>query len=295
VILALAAAVTLAGPQSAQADDTTITIDIKTGTVTPSNPIVNLVKATWSRSRSPQSRRLGTPKDATGKPKDEAKFFPKPSRQEPRRTDPTLSKQEEIMPPIPGIGGVNPRELTWILTAGAAGGFLSWVYAFAFGQPLPLHGGFAVPACVALGIGAAFIGVYVIANTDTSAFLRAAGFALLCGFSWKPIYDAGSALITQHTNERQAQTSAAVCAKRLDELQHAPAAEVTAKVTEATTSAVTAIQAARTTDNPQVKELVLRNTDALIAHLTSIDGRTTDPQQARAASQVLIRERVALQ
>jgi hypothetical protein len=198
------------------------------------------------------------------------------------------------MPPGPGLSGVNAQELKWILSAGAAGGFLSWVYALVLGQPLPVQGFIAIPACVVLGIGASFIGVYVIANTDTSAFLRAAGFAFLCGFSWKPIYDAGSALITQHTNERQAQTSAVDSVRKLEELQRAPAGEVPAKVTEATTSAVTAIQAAKATDNPKVKEQVLKNTDLLIQHLKNLDGRTPDPKQANAALEVLTRERATL-
>jgi len=60
-----------------------------------------------------------------------------------------------------------------------------------------LKGALGVLASSALGTGAGFIGVYVIANSDTRSLLRCLGFALLCGFSWKPVYDGGEAIVKQ--------------------------------------------------------------------------------------------------
>ncbi len=69
------------------------------------------------------------------------------------------------------------------------------------GEPPKINIYWALPAWIALGMGSAFIGVYLIANTDTRVIFRYLSFAILCGFSWKPILEAGYALI-QHKTEQ---------------------------------------------------------------------------------------------
>lgn len=95
------------------------------------------------------------------------------------------------------------RVAPWVICAGGIGGVLSWVFSITIGRPAVLESPWqAIPAFAALGMGAAFIGVYVIAHSDTRALMRCLGFALLCGVSWKPIFDAGDALVEQSIGRR---------------------------------------------------------------------------------------------
>ena len=87
--------------------------------------------------------------------------------------------------------------------AGGIGGFLSWVYAITVGQPPMLHSLLAIPASIALGAGAAFVGIFALAHTDTRVLTRCLAFAVLCGLSWKPIYDAGNALVKQSIRQQE--------------------------------------------------------------------------------------------
>ena len=88
------------------------------------------------------------------------------------------------------------REICIVLSAGAVGGFASWAYGWIFNSPVP--GGFwSLPLSMFFGAFAAGAGVYVLANSNTAAFGRLLFFAALCGFSWKPVMDAGSAFVNQ--------------------------------------------------------------------------------------------------
>src|SRR5260221_4601540 len=90
----------------------------------------------------------------------------------------------------------------WVLSAGFTGGFLSWTYSMAVGTKLaaPWYG--AIPMSCILGAGAAFFSVFVLANSDMRQFLRAMAFAAMCGFAWKPVYDATGALVQQTVKQR---------------------------------------------------------------------------------------------
>jgi hypothetical protein len=91
-----------------------------------------------------------------------------------------------------------------VLCSGAAGGMLSLVHAFAVGREVTLPWYWAALAFPALGAAAALIGVYVLTVSDTKAALRCIAFALLCGLVWKPVIEAGSALVTQTAAQQKA-------------------------------------------------------------------------------------------
>lgn len=103
-----------------------------------------------------------------------------------------------------GIRSVNIREVVFILVFGAFGGRSRGCMQRQSVNHFQINVLASLVASTVLGTGAAFVGVYVIANTDTRDFLRCLGFALLCGFSWKPVYDAGSALVNQQIKISQA-------------------------------------------------------------------------------------------
>ena len=103
-----------------------------------------------------------------------------------------------------GIDAVDWREVSALIIAGGIGGFLAWVSAGFIGSSMPFGPILAIPGSIVLGMGAAIIGVYLIAHSDTRLFMRCLAFAMMCGFCWKPIYDAGSAAIAQSIGKARA-------------------------------------------------------------------------------------------
>jgi len=196
---------------------------------------------------------------------------------------------------------INPKEIAWILFFGAIGGSLSLVYAATVGQPIPGSLWVAVPGSVVLGTFAAFIGVYVIANTDTSDFLRCLGFSLLCGFAWKPVYDAGSALVTQQTRATQIDK-----VQQLNEKVSEAVSEVTSKTTKPTaddiakaaSAALSAIDEAHKTGEVEVKIGALQQASALNDALKTLkdEGKlpTESEGQLHTLDQVVTLHRTAI-
>jgi len=90
-----------------------------------------------------------------------------------------------------------PHELKFVLGAGAGGGLVSWAFTIMTGATFGLDVWLALPMCIILGTAAALLAVYVITPTDTSKTGRLIGYAMLCGFLWKPVLDGGRAIITQ--------------------------------------------------------------------------------------------------
>lgn len=172
-----------------------------------------------------------------------------------------------------------------ILGAGAFGGALSWAYSITLGLPLHLGGTGAVLLSILLGAGAALVGVYVLANTDLSQVGRALAFAVLCGFSWQIIYQAGQSTV----NRLQAKDAVASSAKNTEiitqQLAAAPAAkkdEVVKELAGQTTSLLTAAEKADS------KEAEKKATSVSISALQAL-GQTppaASPQVSAAAEQI---------
>lgn len=94
----------------------------------------------------------------------------------------------------------------WLGATGAAGGVVSWLYSMTVGTPLRSSVLIALGASVVFGATAAFFGAF-LANTAPEPASRALLFALLCGFAWHPVLDAGrayAARLPEAKVERQA-------------------------------------------------------------------------------------------
>lgn len=68
---------------------------------------------------------------------------------------------------------------------------------------------------LALGAGAAFIAVFVLIGTKTDDVLRCCGVALLAGFFWHPVFEAGKDYLLNQ-DDRQAAAETTKVTKRLD-------------------------------------------------------------------------------
>jgi hypothetical protein len=175
-----------------------------------------------------------------------------------------------------------PPELKFVLGAGAGGGLVSWAFTIMTGATFGLGPWLALPMCVILGTAAALIAVYVITPTDTSKTGRLIGYAVLCGFLWKPVLDAGRVLISQRIEA--AQTAASV-KKSVDELKTATPQTSTAAVGEkahdVADQAAELLRSSDRLDNPRLeKQATERATAAVDAiALTS----TADPEAAKLA------------
>lgn len=102
---------------------------------------------------------------------------------------------------------INWKELTAVAVAGALGGGLSLIYAYTRGAPPSVSPAFlAWPAYLLLGAGAGLLGVYVLAKTDTRQVMHCLGFALACGLSWSPVFEASSALIEKNQQDEARRT-----------------------------------------------------------------------------------------
>ena len=172
---------------------------------------------------------------------------------------------------------VDIKEVGLILTAGAVGGELSVLFAKLYDQPFKTSVLLAVIASPFLGMGAAYIGVYVIANSDTKAFLRCLGFAMLCGLTPKPIYDIGATLITQRDRQQEIVALAKDANKKAAEgkeslAQLPPKVEdATHKVADVTSKAIEAVKIANVTDNPQVVAEAKATTSEVIKQINDLE------------------------
>lgn len=153
----------------------------------------------------------------------------------------------------------------FVLASGAVGGLLSWVYSLAVGNRLSLSGWQAVGASVALGVGASWIGVYLLAHTDTSDLARALAFALLCGFAWKPVFDAGTALVEKRqvikAEQKIAELEDAIA--KLSDTQDGAQAEAVVKL------AKDAIETTSAADRRSLDRRVNRSVGSLAATLAA--------------------------
>jgi len=167
---------------------------------------------------------------------------------------------------------INIKEVVQILIFGGIGGFLSWVYTVTMGKPIALIWYYAIPASIFLGTGAAFVGVYVIAHSDTRAVMRCLGFALLCGFSWKPIYDAGSALVNQTFQQQEERGIVSLSGKSVklaQELQKVSTDKLPEKIDEVAKATIQVVEGLPQIKTTNARRQVMTNINGFI---NAIDG-----------------------
>lgn len=172
-------------------------------------------------------------------------------------------------------------DVKYVLGGGAGGGLVSWAFTLMTGATFGLGPWMALPLCVILGTAAALVAVYVITPTDTSKTGQLIGFAVLCGFLWKPVLDAGRIVIGERIG---AARSVAEVKQQVTELKAAstPAA-VAANAQEAAVGAAELLRSSETLDNPGVEKQA--TTGATEAVNAIAETSTANPAAATLALQ----------
>src|SRR5437899_1813889 len=108
----------------------------------------------------------------------------------------------------------------------------------------------AVPLCIPLGAVAGIIAVFYVTPTDTSKTNQLVQYAMLCGIMWKPVIDAGKALVTQHLEAAgsKSQTKSLVA-----QVPNTPAA-LNAQFNDIAITTAKLLSMSHTIDNPKLQD-----------------------------------------
>jgi hypothetical protein len=173
------------------------------------------------------------------------------------------------------------EELGSVAAAGAVGGALSWIYSAAVGQTLlPWYS--RLPASILCGAGASIVAVYVLANSDLrgkQSFVRGLAFALVCGFAWKPVYDATYAFEEKAMRLKTIGNDAEALRTQAGLLPSTPTANLPAKIGETKTRALALLSEAYKVEDPNTKKKVLGATTALVEALKPSEDRRVEEAQ----------------
>jgi hypothetical protein len=158
---------------------------------------------------------------------------------------------------------MNPmiKEVVLVAGAGSCGGLLGTLASHVLKQSFPSGLLTSFLAAPVLGAGAALIGVYLLANSDRKEMARCMVFAMACGIVWKPVLDAGGAMVTQRANVVSAEQKADQVrdvSSDLATLSGTAGAEdkmkIETKLEEASELAASSLTSARAADSLELKE-----------------------------------------
>lgn len=172
------------------------------------------------------------------------------------------------------------KEVVSVLGAGSFGGLLSVLMSSTFGQPIPKATLWWMPISVLFGMGAAFIGVYLIANTDrsnTDALFRCIALALVFGISWNPVFESAKALYIQKQNINKSDESKQKAADAKASLAQVSSKLDSSKVVEVTSKTVNAVKDATAVGDPERLAEAKKASGELVEKLTELqkDGQIT--------------------
>lgn len=172
------------------------------------------------------------------------------------------------------------KALNLVIGAGAGGGLVSWAFTIITGAGFGLNIWAALPLCIILGAAAALAAVYVITPTDVTQTGRLIGYALLCGFLWKPVLDAGRLIVSQHVEANEASEQLKSNVDQLKSSSAAPA-EVGEKANQAATHAAKLLRTTDRLNNQKLEEQA--STQATEAVKVIADKAAVNPAAATQA------------
>lgn|GEM_PF-7121769 len=143
---------------------------------------------------------------------------------------------------------------------GGLGGLTAWVWSVTVGTPLPLEHTGAIAANVFLGMVAGFVGTYAIKLSSSRVLMHSLALALLCGFAWKPMLEAGKELVTTRLQESGVSQRLDEARKRIEDLKSATPETAPSLIEELQSTSQELLESKEALRNPrleaQVDELV---------------------------------------
>jgi hypothetical protein len=154
------------------------------------------------------------------------------------------------------------KEVLLVAGAGAFGGLIGVLASQVLKQPFPAGLLTVYAAAPVLGGGAGLIGVYLLANSDRKDIVRCMVFSMVCGIVWKPVFDAGSAIVTQRANvvavKREADEVRNISGDLIELSQKGSTQEAKTKIAdklhEASELVASSVNSSRATDNAEAKD-----------------------------------------
>lgn len=177
----------------------------------------------------------------------------------------------------------NTRQALGIVGGGAVGGGLSFLFTVAGGGHLgTLTTLPAILISIVLGAGSGFIGVYVFFYSMRTDVVRCLAFAVLCGFGWRVVYEAGTSLIAKRQAGNEAAAGSATTVSLAQEVKTNTAAPTPAKVVALAAAASDSLNAASKADNPEAKEKAAQASTKALEVLAT----TTQPEAAESVAHI---------
>ncbi|MBI1746791.1 MAG: hypothetical protein HYR55_09410 [Acidobacteria bacterium] len=164
------------------------------------------------------------------------------------------------------------------MAAGTLGGLTSWLIQALLGvRPFDKPAYFAIPALLVIGAVAAALGVFLIANSDTSEPRHTLAFALVCGMFWQPVIQTGEAFVAHTATQRQV----ALLQDSGDELSRAllsDPAKVQQKVAATATITSELIQKLPTVHDPELRFKLMEQSTQVVNKIE--DASKNSPQSS---------------
>jgi hypothetical protein len=164
------------------------------------------------------------------------------------------------------------KEALLVTGAGAFGGLIGVLASQMLKQSFPTGLLAVYAAAPVLGGGAGLIGVYLLASSDRKDIVRCMVFSMVCGMVWKPVFDAGSAIVTQRANVATVERKADQVRNISGDLAQLSARgstqedkmKITDKLHEASDLVVSSVISSRATDNAEAKAEAARAFEDLL-------------------------------
>jgi hypothetical protein len=141
-----------------------------------------------------------------------------------------------------------------VVGCGAVGGLVSWIIQAGGGaKPFGWAWYAGIPSLLILGAVAAVIGVYLIANSDTTELRHTLSFAVVCGIFWQPVIQAGQTYVTQTVAQYDSSAVQTASEDLSKAVQNNSASDVRQRVTDTSNRTVELLQKIPTVGDPAVK------------------------------------------
>jgi len=167
-----------------------------------------------------------------------------------------------------------------VALSGAVGGLVFWVLMRITGvNPFGWRWYAGIPTSLLLGGVAAFLGVYLIANSDTSQaaeLKHTLAFALVCGIVWSPVIDAAKQTALGAFAAKQADSAKDSAGQLKQEVAQGTPTKVEQQIAKTAQTTSEAVKSLPAVTNNDVKEKIISDSQDAVAALVDASQKAPD-------------------